>query len=71
MKKAEDGSEIPVNAAIEVHAANLTGQKRDVELREISDTEGAIYYIGGIAGTQPGNLSVQDRRRAKGRARKL
>lgn len=49
MKKSEDGDgvEVPVAADIVVHAANLTGQRRDVELREISEADGeAIYYIG-------------------------
>ena len=46
MKKAQGGDETPVTARIEVNATNLTGQRRDVELREIQDPEGAIYYIG-------------------------
>lgn len=35
----------PVRASVEAEAANLTGQRRDIELREIRD-QGAIYYIG-------------------------
>jgi hypothetical protein len=48
MQKAADGSgvETAVTAKIEVNATNLTGQRRDVVLREIRDAEGAIYYIG-------------------------
>lgn len=46
MKKGDGGSETPVAAKIEVNATNLTGQRRDVQLREIRDTEGAIYYVG-------------------------
>ena len=42
---SEDGPETAVAAAIAVHAANLTGQRRDIELREISSGD-AIYYLG-------------------------
>lgn len=41
-----DQAEIAVPASIVVHAANLTGQRRDIALREIRDAEGAIYYVG-------------------------
>lgn len=42
-----EGAEIPVTADIVIHAANLTGQRRDVVLREINEANGeAIYYIG-------------------------
>lgn len=34
-----------VEASIDVTATNLTGQRRDIELRRVSD-RGAIYYIG-------------------------
>lgn len=34
-----------VKATITAGATNLTGQRRDIQLREISD-QGAIYYIG-------------------------
>jgi len=34
-----------VEAAVEATATNLTGQRRDIELRQIND-QGAIYYIG-------------------------
>jgi hypothetical protein len=34
-----------VRANVKAEAANLTGQRRDIELREIQD-QGAIYYIG-------------------------
>ena len=35
----------PVDAKVSATATNLTGQRRDIELRQISD-QGAIYYIG-------------------------
>jgi hypothetical protein len=46
LKKAKDEPGTPVRASIEVGAVNLTGQRRDIELREISEDTGAIYYIG-------------------------
>jgi len=46
LKSAEDGSDVPVRAAVEANAKNLTGQRRDIEVREITDVEGAVYYIG-------------------------
>jgi len=44
--KKNDGEETPVAASLEATATNLTGQRREMELREISDAEGAIYYVG-------------------------
>ncbi|MDT8448647.1 MAG: DUF4426 domain-containing protein [Wenzhouxiangellaceae bacterium] len=41
----EKASGQPRTATIEATATNLTGQRRDIELREIND-QGAIYYIG-------------------------
>lgn len=47
MKKGETGEDVDaVPAQIEVNAKNLTGQRREVELREIRDGDGAIYYVG-------------------------
>ncbi|MDX1554735.1 MAG: DUF4426 domain-containing protein [Xanthomonadales bacterium] len=48
MNKPESAgeAETAVPASIAVHAANLTGQRRDIRLREIRDAEGAIYYVG-------------------------
>lgn len=40
----KDGRE-PIEARVTATATNLTGQRRDIELRQISD-QGAIYYIG-------------------------
>ncbi len=36
----------PVQAKIVTQAINLSGQRRDVEMREISEPEGGLYYIG-------------------------
>ena len=38
----------PVDAAVTATGTNLTGQRRDIEIREIKDQGGAIYYIGQI-----------------------
>lgn len=48
MKKAEgDGlGETAVPAQLDVNATNLTGQRRELAMREIRDSEGAIYYVG-------------------------
>ena len=43
--KVLDTPGTPVSARVEATAVNLTGQQRQVELREIQD-QGAIYYIG-------------------------
>lgn len=36
----------PVQAQVTAQAVNLTGQRRDIEMREISEPDGALYYIG-------------------------
>lgn len=46
LKKVMDTPGTPVNARVVASATNLTGQRRDIEIREIKDTEGAIYYLG-------------------------
>ena len=47
MAKDERGEEVAaVRADIDVNATNLTGQRREIELREIEDGDGAIYYVG-------------------------
>jgi hypothetical protein len=45
----------PVNAAISASVANLTGQRRDIELREIREGN-AIYYIGEFGVNHEDNL---------------
>jgi hypothetical protein len=46
LKKVLDMPGSPVAAAITAGGTNLTGQHRTIEMREIRDPEGAIYYIG-------------------------
>lgn len=36
----------PVHARVTAQAVNLTGQRRDIEMREITEPEGGLYYIG-------------------------
>jgi hypothetical protein len=46
LKKNMDNSGTPVKASVTASGTNLTGQRREIDIREIKDTEGAIYYIG-------------------------
>ena len=45
LKKVMDTPGTPVSAAVSASATNLTGQMRELEIREINDSEGAIYYV--------------------------
>ena len=46
--RSEDGVEKPIGGNVAVSAANLTGQLKNLDLREINDLAngGSIYYIG-------------------------
>jgi hypothetical protein len=46
MKKVLDTPGTPVAANVSATGTNLTGQLREIPIREIRDPEGAIYYIG-------------------------
>ena len=46
LKKVMDNPGTPVKAAVTASGTNLTGQLREIDIREIKDAEGAIYYIG-------------------------
>ena len=46
LKKVMDNPGTPVSAKVTASGTNLTGQRREIEIRELKDTEGAIYYIG-------------------------
>lgn len=46
LRKVMDTPGTPVEASITAGASNLTGQRREIEIREIRDPEGAIYYLG-------------------------
>jgi len=46
LKKVMDNPGTPVKATVSASGTNLTGQLREIDIREIKDVEGAIYYIG-------------------------
>ncbi|MDT8319067.1 MAG: DUF4426 domain-containing protein [Xanthomonadales bacterium] len=46
LKKVMDTPGSPVSANVDVSAINLTGQRRDIEMREIREPKGAIYHLG-------------------------
>ena len=46
LKKVMETPGTPVKASVTASGTNLTGQRREIALREIKDKEGAIYYIG-------------------------
>ena len=45
LKKVMDTPGTPVSASVTGSATNLTGQLRELEIREIRDSEAAIYYV--------------------------
>ena len=45
LKKVMDTPGTPVTAAVKASATNLTGQLRELGIRELDDAEGAIYYV--------------------------
>ena len=46
LKKVMDNPGTPVKASVTASGINLTGQRREIDIRELEGTEGAIYYIG-------------------------
>jgi len=49
LKKTESQLPIAVKAEVTASGRNLTGQTRNVEMREIDEGDGAIYYIGELS----------------------
>ncbi len=49
LKNSEDQPATAVKATVTSSARNLTGQTRIVEMREINDGDGAVYYIGELS----------------------
>jgi len=47
--KDSDGNEAAVKAAVTASARNLTGQTRNIDMREIDDGDDAVYYIGELS----------------------
>ena len=46
LKKVMDTPGTAVKANVTASGTNLTGQRREIDIREIKEAEGAIYYIG-------------------------
>ena len=49
LKKVMNNPGTPARAEVTASARNLTGQTREIEIREIADSEGAVYYIGELS----------------------
>ena len=49
LKKSADQATLAVKAEVTASGRNLTGQTRNVDMREINDGDGAIYYIGELS----------------------
>ncbi|NDY95543.1 DUF4426 domain-containing protein [Wenzhouxiangella limi] len=45
LRKRDDAMNEPTRARIQVEAVNIAGQRRDIEMREVTEQD-AIYYIG-------------------------
>ena len=48
LRKEENAIATPVHADVSASAVNLSGQRRTIKMREISDLSGAVYYIGDL-----------------------
>ena len=46
LKKVMDTPGTPVQATVTANGTNLTGQRREIEISEVTDRGGAVYYIG-------------------------
>lgn len=49
LKKNADGGTEPVKAKVTASGRNLTGQSRDIDMREINEGDEAVYYIGELS----------------------
>ena len=49
LKKVMNNPGTPVRASVTANGRNLTGQTREIEIREISDGDDAVYYIGELS----------------------
>jgi hypothetical protein len=49
LKNSGDQTTIADKAVVTASGRNLTGQTRNIEMREINDGDGAIYYIGELS----------------------
>ncbi|MEJ2383369.1 MAG: DUF4426 domain-containing protein [Xanthomonadales bacterium] len=46
LKKVMDTPGTPVRATVKAEATNLTGQRREIAMREIDEPGGAVYHLG-------------------------
>lgn len=46
LKKESDAERTPVKGTVKASGINLTGQRRNITMSEVSDTQGAVYYLG-------------------------
>ncbi len=60
LDKSAGGFGTPMHAAVTTNSINLTGQRRNIEMREIEEGEDAVYYIGElpIANMETYNFAV-------------
>ena len=49
LKNTDNQPAVATKAVVITSARNLTGQTRDVDMREINEGDGAIYYIGELS----------------------
>lgn len=49
LKRGADGNTEAVKAKVSASGRNLTGQTRDIDVREINEQDEAIYYIGQLS----------------------
>ena len=49
LKNVENQLAMAVKATVTASGRNLTGQTRNVDMREIDESDGAIYYIGELS----------------------
>ena len=49
LKSVNDMQDTAVKASVTASGRNLTGQTRNIDMREINEGDGAIYYIGELS----------------------
>lgn len=46
VKKTPEALGAPARAVVKASSVNLTGQRRNIKMREVSDATGGVYYLG-------------------------
>jgi hypothetical protein len=46
LRKVTDADRAPEHAVVKASSINLTGQRRKIKMREVSDATGEVYYLG-------------------------